>query len=243
MNNNKNYKKNLKNSNNKQRKNVSHSNRRPKAAKISADGSYVENNGNRIEPIVSLPEIVQNPVRQVYRRFITASAVSGTIRIYDLLNQFLVATSSTTAYSVVSAVRIKKIRALAPITSQGTSTTLSIKPKGQEVSDNNFNSVPQQFTDTSTSIDVPAYISLSPSIETPFGSWHLNKNVDGDLFTINCPGGTTLDILFEYVDRNPSEGPLVPLYVRTSSTMSAGVCYCTPLGSATFIPVGVNYAP
>jgi len=209
----------------------------------SESGIVHDSNGERKQPIVSLPEVIVSPVREIYRRFLAASGANANVTIGDLLNQFLFAISATTAYSYVSAVRIKKVRVLAPLTTQGTSVALALRPQGDDNTSNNFNAVPEQFMDTSTSIDIPAYLALRPSKDTPFGSWHQNMNVNttGKLLTINCPPGTTLDVLFEYIERNPINTTLVPTYSYTSSGMSAGVLYASSLAGGSFLPVGVNY--
>lgn len=226
---------------NKPRNNSAKFNRPHKEAKEDADGMISVSNSNRREPIISLPEIVQNPIQEVYRRYVCSAGVNGFITIYDLLNQFLFATSSTTAYSTVQAVRIKKIRVLSPITTQGTTTVVSLMPTGRDTTNNNFNSLNQQYTDSSTSIDVPAYLSLNPSVQTPFGSWHLNTNVDSNLLTINCPAGTTMDILYEFINRQPASMVLTPTYVVTTTGMTTAVLYCKYILG--FVPVAVNSIP
>jgi hypothetical protein len=236
--------KNLRQNNIKLSSRKSHSgNNRKVSQKEKDNGVHEVTNAGRSMPIVSLPELIITPIRELYRRFVCSETVSDFIKISDLLNQFLFAISATTTFSYVSAVRIKKVRILAPLTTQGTTVAVSLRPQGPDSSLNNFNSIPEQYLDTSTSIDIPAYIALTPSKDTPFGSWHQNINVNtsGPLLNINCPPGTTLDVLFEYIERNPVNGSLAPTYSYTTSAATVGVLYASPMCTGKFLPVGVNY--
>jgi len=201
-------------------------------------GILSQHNKELKRPIVSIPEIVTSPTYLQYRRFINnGGAIAGALAISDLLNQFCVATTTVLVYPYVRAIRIKKIRLLSPVTQQGTSVTLSLLPVAIDTGNNSFNSVPELYVDTSASIDVPAYLSLTPSTKTPLGSWHFNTTVNGNLLQITCPAGTTMDILFEYV---LNLSALTPTYSRTISSGFAGTLYAAPI-LTNFLPVGVNY--
>jgi hypothetical protein len=236
--------KNLKNNNKNLSKNLtrkSHAGTNRKMSQREADtGTHEVSNESRREPIISLPEIMTNPVREIYHRYIASQSVSDLITIGDLLNQFLVATSATTGYSYAGMVRIKKVRVLSPLTTQGTSITITLKPEGSDTTLNNFNTVREQYLDTSTSIDVPAYLALTPSKDTPFGSWHKNVNVNttGPLLLVNCPSGTTLDLLLEYIERSSSV--VTPTYAKAITGANVGVIYATSICNGKFLPLGVN---
>jgi len=213
-------------------------NKKKKKTLMDADGLYLHNTNHDVRhPIVALPEIVIQPSYLAYRRFVASSSVSGIITIQDCLNQFMVATTSVLAYCCVMAIRIKKVRCLAPVTTQGTSVTLTMQPAGLDSSNNSFNSVPEVYVDTSASIDVPAYLSLTPSVMTPFGSWHQATTVNQNLLTITAPQGSTLDILFEFVLRWSSPNPSG--YTRTIAAGTAGVFYAASILS-NFIPADVE---
>lgn len=193
------------------------------------------NSGSKRNPIVSLPEIITSPCYQVYRRFITQGQINGTIGIFDMLNQFLVATTSILAYPYVSAVRIKKIRLLAPVTTQGSSVFVSMRPSALDSNQNSFNSVPELYIDSSASIDVPAYLSLTPSIDTPFGSWHRPINTNLQVVEVVAPAGSTMDILFEFIVAAASTAKT---YSQTVSGAVAGNMYAQNM-LTNFQPQGV----
>jgi len=208
-----------------------------KEPKEDEQGMLVNANSRKRFPVVSLPMIPTVHIDQVYRRIVNnGGAISGTMAIFDLLKQFTVATTAVLGVSFVRCVRIKKIRCLAPVTTQGTSVTLKLKPSGSDTSDNNFNSVNETYIDTSASIDIPAYISLSPSLDTPLGSWHQNINVDGLLLNISAPPGTTMDILFEYI---LSADTPISAYSRVLAGATIGTLYAGPI-LTNFLPQGVN---
>ncbi len=221
---------------NKPYKHVSKQNRKKKVLADVESGQLTTNNSNKRFPVIALPEIVTVPIMQSYRRFIATAAVNSSISIQNCLDQFLMAQTATLASCYIEAVRIKKVRFLSPVTTQGTSVTLQIKPVGQDASDNNFNSLSEVFLDTSASIDVPAYVSLVPSLDTPFGSWHYANTVNSTLLEMICPSGTTMDILFEFILRNRTSG--ASGFTRALAGAIPGMMYARAISS--FNPVGVN---
>jgi hypothetical protein len=192
------------------------------------------------DPIVALPDIVASPKYTVTRRFINnAAACSGSLLLSDLINQFMVATSSTVGITYIRALRIKKLRLLSPVQTQGTSVKIVFTPNGVDSSDNNFNSLPLTYVDTSASIDVPAYLAFKPAIDTPLGSWHyaLALNTSEALASIQCPQGTTMDIQFEFIlnDQNIASN-----YTNTIAAATAGTLYSRALITV-FAPVVFNF--
>jgi len=219
-------------------KKVSKHNKKRHPPIMNETGEYAVGNSSKRNPIVSLPEITTSPIFQVYRRFLANNAISGNLAITDLQNQFMMAVTTILAYPYIRAVRLKKIRMLVPITTQGQSVSCTLAPVGADSANNSFNSVPETYLDTSSSIDVPAYLSLTPSIATPLGSWHFaDSNVSAALLSIVCPAGTTLDILFEIIPRASASG--TPGYSRAIVSGTVGVLYGAPILTSLF-PVGVN---
>jgi hypothetical protein len=223
---------------NKPYKKSSKLNKKKKVIIDKIDSELVLHNNSKRFPIVSLPEIVPAPTMQLYKRFICATTgIAGIITIQDLLNQFMIAVTATTLYSTISCLRLKKIRALAPVTTQGTSVSLSMRPAGVDTTNNSFNTVPEQYTDTSASLDIPAYLSLTPSVMTPLGSWHFPITANFNLLTLNCPPGTTLDILFEFILR--CSEPSASIYTRTVVGATIGQQYGSTI-LTNLIPTGNN---
>ncbi len=204
------------------------------------DGMLVKSNGsNKRNPIISLPAILSSPIYQRYCRFYNNNtAANDDLSIADCLSQFMIASSSTNLYCYILAVRIKKIRILSPVRTQGTAVTLSMTPTARDSANNSFTAVPESHLDTSTTLDVPAYLSLEPSIDTPLGSWHLSTTTDSDLIRIVAPLGSTMDILFEYILNVTSSS--AASFTRTVAGATPGVMYgCFVL--AGMAPIGANY--
>lgn len=212
-------------------------NKKKKVITESETGELSKNNSNSRYPVVSLPEIVSNHIHQEYRRFVNnGGAVNGNLSINDLLNQFMFSVTPLLLYSWIRAVRLKKIRILAPVTTQGTSVFLSLEPLAIDTNQNSYSAVPEQYVDTSASIDIPAYISLTPSIDTPLGSWHYSVNANIDLLRIVAPPGSTMDILFEYILTNETTGSS---YTRVVAGATVGIMYTGNIRT-NFIPQGRN---
>jgi hypothetical protein len=181
-------------------RNLNQTKRRNNVSFNEESGMVSTQKQNKNKPVVFLPEIISAPIQKTTRRFITASAISGSaITIADLLNQFLVATTSILGVSYLRMVRIKRIRMLCPVTTQGTSIGCKFQPSTVDSGNNSFNSCGEVFADTSASIDIPAYLALEPKLTTPLGSWHYSTTVSTNLLIVSCPPGTTMDIQFEYI--------------------------------------------
>jgi hypothetical protein len=174
---------------------------------------------NTRHPIVCLPEFKRLPMNTVVKRFVcNGGAVSGTIAITDLLNQFMVVSTSVLGICFIKAVRIKCLKLLAPVQTQGTSVECTLQPSTTDGSNNSFNSVPEKYSDTSASIDIPAYLKLKPSIDTPLGSWHFSSTVTTGLVTITAPQGSTMDLTLEYMLN--TEGIVSPYTVVIAAATS-----------------------
>lgn len=215
-------------------KQLSKVNKKKKVITESDTGELVKVNSGKRFPILSLPEIVTSHVIAEYRRFVNnGGAVNANLTIQDLLNQFTISVTNVLLYPYIAAIRIKKLRLLSPVTTQGTSITASMLPQGNDSSNNNFNCVPEKYLDTSASIDIPAYLALTPSLDTPLGSWHFSTTVNGNLVKIVAPPGSTLDILFEYIFAVDAPSA----YTRAVAGAVVGQLYAANI-LTNFVPVG-----
>jgi hypothetical protein len=206
-----------------QRKSVKSSKaNRKKVVKLRDDGEEIRIKQDQKHPIICLPEIVDAPIQRCWRRFVASAAVSGSVTIADLLNQFMVAYTTTSGSCYVRALRIKAIRLLCPVTSQGTSISCQIQPNTTDGTNNSFSAVPENFRDTSASIDVPAYLYLKPSIDTPLGAWHYSTAVSTNLFLLIAPSGSTMDIQFEYILGNQS---VITTFTQTIAAATPGTLF------------------
>jgi len=113
-----------------------------------------------------------------------------------------------------------------------------MQPLATDSSINSFNSVPETYIDTSASIDIPAYLSLTPSIKTPLGSWHMSTTVSINLLQVILPAGTTMDITFEWIGRESQTG--ASGYTRVIAAGTAGKTYAATI-LTNLVPQGIEY--
>jgi hypothetical protein len=217
---------------------ASKANRKVRRLEEDEKGELCKTNQGSKQPILYLPEITTVPIYQAYRRFIATSTVSGDITIQDLLNQFLFAATSVLAYPYCAQIRLKKIRALSPVTTQGTSVLCSMKPRTIDTGNNCFNAVQETYIDTSASIDIPAYLHLSPSIKTPLGAWHYNTTTNTNLLQVTFPAGTTCDLLLEWIPTWNNQS--APPYLRVIAAGTVGKTFATAI-LTNLIPQGIEY--
>ncbi len=208
--------------NRKNKANYKTKNKRPPLDREAADGHNLIVKQDVRHPIIALPEISPSPVYRQSRRFIASSAVNGNLTIANLLDQFMIQVSTALGVSYVKALRVAKLKLLAPVQTQGTSVQLKVQPIGIDSGNNSFSGVPETYQDTSASIDVPAYLELKPKIDTPLGSWHFSVNVDLALLYIVAPQGTTFDIVFEFILNNEAAASS---YTNTLVTGTVGTLY------------------
>lgn len=185
-------------------------------------------------PIIALKDCVSCPIFTMRRRFVSTASISGNLSIFDLINQFMFATTTTSLYPTTAAIRLKKIALLSPVTVQGSSVTCLLRPQNTST-DNNLVSVNETLIDTSASIDVPAYLSITPSVQTPIGSWHYSTNTNSPLCAITCPNGSCMDLTMEFI---PAWNSTPSSYIRTVVGATVGQSYGATI-LTNFIPQGV----
>lgn len=185
---------------------------------------------------MQLPAIDTQHIWNFTTRFIASSSISGNLTIAHLIDIFCFAATTVLVYSPFASVRLKMLRLLAPVTTQGTSVTLWLRPATVDSSINSFNVLPEIIVDTSASIDRPAYARVKPSPESPLGSWHWTTSTSTNLIFISAPQGTTMDIELEAV---PNRGQAPLGYTRAVAGATVGQIYSATIITS-FVPVGVN---
>jgi hypothetical protein len=181
-------------------------------------------------------EIVPAPMYTLKRRFIATSAVNGNLSIRDLLNTRIVAVTTILGYPIYRAVRLRKISIWTPLTTQGTSVSCTIIPAGIDNGNNSFTDMPEVMTDTTISIDRPAFVSYSPAPIHPAGGWHYSITTDLNLILVICPTGSTMDLTLDCIDNISANGfGYTPVLVAAV----VGNQYCRPV-IANFHAVGIN---
>jgi len=111
----------------------------------------------------------------------------------------VVMTTTTVAIPTCLAVRLKRMRIWGPVTTQGTSVSVSIQKAGIDSTSNDFNDPFRKVQDSSLSFDRPAFVQLNFDKFTPSGSWHTNVNINGNIATVYCPAGAIIDFDYAYV--------------------------------------------
>lgn len=207
--------------------------KRPQQGLEARDGGVEVGKQNARHPILALPEFNNAPINQKCVRFVASSAIAANLTIQNCLDQFMMQVSTALGVCYIRAFRIKLLRILSPVQTQGTSVTVLVRPIAVDGGNNSFNAVPESFADTSASIDVPAFIKIKPKIDTPLGSWHFSNTTDANLVSVVAPLGSTMDIIFEYILNNEY---VASTYTNTLVSGTVGTLYSrNVLGS--FVPI------
>ncbi len=188
---------------------------------------------DRLEP----NQFDANPKQHTKYRYLCSNAIALDYTINELFKMNVFAATTTLAYSVWRAARIKAVTIWGPCTTQGTPVTSSLRPSGIDA-DNSFADLLQVYTDTSSDITRPAYVHHRFDKHTPGGAWHYCQSpATMKLFNINCPSGSVVDIEVEYVPAIASTA--VPLSYTVAAAI-VGVQYS--LAPATgMIPQDVSF--
>lgn len=146
------------------------------------------------------------------RRWVSAENVSLSAGVFNLASghlQFMMTTSTTTAYVYADSWRIKKINVWT-INYIDNATTANLYPVTVDLDSNSFNDREAAFTCSSRSEADPGHMEIIPARDTPLGAWHETSTVNstGVLFNFVVDYGgassgnwatVTMDIEFEYV--------------------------------------------
>jgi hypothetical protein len=155
--------------------------------------------------IRQMPMIRTQFVQTVRRRFQANGGVSSNLTLSAVLNQFLIATTSTNLVPSIDSIRLKRIEAWSnqSTTSNTGEGQINITNIGSnDISSNNFNSVPWEISDITNSGTYTAHVERNFPFTDPCGSWHSaysNVNTSQSLFTIGMSPSSTIDMWFEIV--------------------------------------------
>jgi hypothetical protein len=170
------------------------------------------------------------------RRFTCSAAVNITFTIFQLLALKLVATTAVVGNSVFAMVRLRRVQIWNPLIANGVPTTCTITPVSFDSTDNNLNDIIKPISDTSVVFQIPAYIDFIPKKDHPSGMWHSSRNIDDQLFTINCTQGAIIDMDLEYIE-NSSGTPLG--FTRVIAAATAGTIYTCQFATGV-VAIAVN---
>jgi hypothetical protein len=174
-------------------------------------------------------------VRKIKRRYESVSSTTSTISLRDLWCMHLTAVSAVTCYTPWRACRILRVQVWCPVAVQGQASEISLTPVADGSAQNSFADLPVTYTDSTISVDRPAYIDFRPHKWEVSGSWHLSNSTVDSLITILPQTGSVLDITMEVID-NLTTGVLG--FTETVIGATIGNQYCRAIGA--FVPVGIN---
>ncbi len=185
---------------------------------------------------VNPPQISSN-VRMTHRfRFIASGAVSN--KTIDSDGMLAIAggigtVTNSTITLCYESVRLKKVEVWAPPATQGSAATVSVEWLGQS-------SPSIEISDTTISVSHNAHVVGSPPKSSLASFWQVVSSPQ-NLFILNCPTGSVVDVEAEYlfVDRSTAAGSVPGL-----TTVVIGHVYFLALdhvaGTDLLVPVSLN---
>jgi hypothetical protein len=145
--------------------------------------------GRKRLPNVPLPLLATPSLGHVFQFETNATATSVSITRGDMLNLMVTAATAATAYSMIAAIKIKKVRAWAPIVS-------SYVPQALEIEWNGGLYAPSAIHSAVSEGLSPAKLETRPPPGSSPDLWTLTgaSNLTEDLLTITCPANSVVQI-------------------------------------------------
>jgi hypothetical protein len=181
------------------------------------------------------PQLKSNLVTTHKFRFLSSTNNVQTITAQELITMCgNVAATTTSAYSIWGAVKLKRVSVWAPPPSQGSAITTSCVWSAG-TSGQNF--VNMEVSDTSNSVATPAVIHTSPPKESQASFWQ-NVGNNADLFNLVAPTGSIIDVT---VDMVLADNELPPID-STVVAATVGDIYFSGLNGwgGTYAPVSLS---
>lgn len=173
------------------------------------------------------PQVLPNPV--VSRRVRYGCTTTGTYNITARTVAFTlggICVGASTAYSLATAFRVKRIQMWGVAAQSGTTSVISVTWFGDQSL--NFMSN-REVMDNSTSTAYVPYISAKPPARSSAADWHAcnaGSFTSDVLFSITCNQGGVIDIEYDYVLADGNASPTASLSI---SGGSAGALRYGPL--------------
>lgn len=221
--------------------NNSHNNNKSFSRKKKLNNKSPKHNGGKQlvmhkEPRSMPLEFIPNRKFEFRRRYSTTAAILGNLKISDLLGSLVMAASPTVGYSLLDTVKLKRIQVWSPVVTQGTVVSIIISPSTVDSGNNCYNDIRKQITDSSQAIDEVAYVNYATKVTLPSGSWHASTSVDTNLFEMQFPAGSIMDLDLVGL-LNTYGGPNG--FTSTLVAATVGTQYARPI-LTTLLPIGVN---
>jgi hypothetical protein len=136
------------------------------------------------------PPFRAQTLRKIKIRCIAGSAENVAILMSDLAALVgALATTSTTSNLISPLVKLNRISMWAPVASAGTSVTVNLSYVNM---DQDFESPPTLFSDSSVSFDRPAHLSVAPPSGGLSAKWH-GSDLTHNIVNLQYPIGTVVD--------------------------------------------------
>lgn len=186
---------------------------------------------------VNPPQINSNVRTQHRFRFLASGAVTNQIissnGLLGMSGTIGTVTNSTVTLCYES-VRLKSVEVWAPPAAQGGAATVSVEWIGSA------NSPSIEVSDTTMSVAQNAHIKCAPPKMSLASFWQIS-DTSANLFTLNCPTGSVVDISVElmFVDRSTA-----PATISAIATVVVGRVYFlaldAPSATHVLVPVSLN---
>lgn len=184
-------------------------------------------------PLLATPALGHN-----FQYTANAQATELNISRVSLLNQLLVAATAVTAYSVIGAIKIKKIAVWSPIVSAFTPQAVQIEWNGGLYAPSAIHSA------TSEGL-FPAKLETKPPPMSSPSLWSLQgaSNSTEVLFTVTCPANSVIQmsVALRLMDDEPAPTAVVPAGATVGKTyynyldgITSGIL--TPSGGVAVLP-------
>lgn len=174
------------------------------------------------------PEIA---VGTVIRYKASQAITSGQIQVSDLLRSYFIATTSTIGYSILAAVKVKRVEVWGAMASDLSPITVSV-----EFNSDGVETGARKVSHSDSSMGVtPAFVSAKPVKDSIAGKWQ-GENSTQNLFLVTCSANSIMDIHVTLVFKNDED----PSGNFGISGAVAGKLYCRKVATY-FIPIGRAY--
>lgn len=200
------------------------------------DGEHALSTTEPINPNLKMHSFSPAKPQNLTRRYQSGSAVNGVYQIYDIHQTLLMAATTVLGYCPYEVARLKRMQIWAPCPSVGSPATITIQPVGVDATNNSFTDLQEIFTDTTDSVDQPAYVDFRPKITHPSGAWHYTNTVNSNLVQVAAPSGSIMEVEVEYM-LNVLDNPNGFTSVLVAAT--AGKMYCRDVITS-FVALSIN---
>ncbi len=176
------------------------------------------------------PKLTSSTVKRQTIRFQASSAGPTTLTTETVCNMLVVATSATTAYSLISTFRLHRVEIWGPMASNLSPVTVSVEYSGTGANCVGPSAI---HSDTSMGSNCPAHVNVGPPPLSTAATWQAYASGGSalNLATLNFPTGAIVDLDVEFVLRDTA----VASSAITVAAATTGVLYRRAPDSAGYL--------